>query len=124
MPNTAPIVLNNGTADVTFSPDSASSTHVRLQDLTQGVLAQRQSLHFDRPSSESTTVRRSIRVNLPYVVTAADGTETIEQVSFKGELVAPTTSPKAIRTQVRELGAAALNSATAEAVLDNPEWFW
>lgn len=124
MPNTAPITINDGTSDVVFSPDSVSSTHVQLQDLTEPVLAKRELLHFDRPASEKGQVRRSVRINVPYVETDASGVETIKMVSFKGEVVAPSTSPKSVRTRVRELAAASLNHATAEAVIDNPEWFW
>lgn len=124
MPNNAPIVVNDGTSDVTFSPDSSSSTHVQLQNLAEAVLARRELLHFDRPSSENGTVRRSIRINVPYVETDASGMEIMKMISFKGELVAPTTSSKALRTRVRVLAANTLQSVTAEAVMDNPEWFW
>lgn len=124
MPSNAPIVINDGTSDVTFSPDSGSSTHVQLQDLTEPVLARRELLHFDRPSSETGTVRRSIRLNIPYVETDSSGVETLKQVSFKGEFVAPSTSPKSVRTRVRVLAANALESTAAVATVDNPEWFW
>lgn len=124
MPSNAPIVVNDGTSDVTFSPDSASGTHVQLQDLSEPVLAKRELLHFDRPSSEKEQVRRSIRINVPYVETDASGVEVLKMASFKGEFVSPTTAPKAVRTRVRVLAANALESTATQAAVDNPEWFW
>lgn len=123
MPNTAPIVINDGTSDVTFSPDSVSSTHAVFQDLDATVLAQRELLHYDRPASEKGQVRRSIRLNVPYVE-VVNGVNVIKMVSFKGEMVAPSTSPSGTRTRVRKLASAALNNAISQSVFDNPEWFW
>lgn len=124
MPQNAPIVVNDGTSDVTFSPDSSSSTHVQLQDLSEAVLAKRELLHFDRPASESAQVRRSFRINVPYVETDSSGVDTIKMASFKGELVRPSTAPKSVVTRVRVLAGNVLTSAAAVASFDNPEWFW
>lgn len=124
MPQNAPIVINDGTSDVTFSPDSSSSTHVQLQDLSEAVLAERGLLHFDRPSSEGSQIRRSIRINIPYVETDASGVEVMKMASFKGEFVSPTTAPKSVRTRLRVMASNGLLSSAAVAAVDNPEWFW
>lgn len=124
MPNNAPIVINDGTSDITFSPDSSSNTHVVLQNKAVGVIAQRELVHFDRSASESTTIRRSIRVNVPKVYTDSQGVETTKIVSYKIEEVADRETDQAHRGRAKALAEGALASAQADAVFVDPEWFW
>lgn len=122
MPSAAAIILNNGTVDVTFSPDSVTATHVVQQNLAEPVLAMRQLFHLDRPISKD--VRRAFRINLPVEVTLASGEKVIKTVTFKGEMVSPTDVPALSRTQVRVMASNALKHAAVVAVFDNPEWVW
>lgn len=124
MPALVPVAINDGTSNVTFSPDSASTTHAVLQDLGEVVLAKRALLHYDRPLNEKSQVRRSVRINVPYTETDELGKVVVKMASFKGEFVSPPTAPKAIRTKVRTLAANALIAAPTSSTVDNPEWFW
>lgn len=124
MPNTAPITINDGTSDITFSPDSASSTHVVLQNQAVSVIAERELLHFDRSAQEGTQVRRSIRLNMPYVETDANGAEATKFISVKMEMVAPKTSSVTNRVRAKTIAEGAFASSQADAVFTVPEWFW
>lgn len=124
MPALVPVAINDGTVNVTFSPDSASTTHAVLQDLGEVVLAKRALLHYDRPLNEKSQVRRSVRINLPYTETDELGKVVVKMASFKGEFISPPTAPKAVRTKVRTLAANAMIAAPTSSTVDNPEWFW
>lgn len=123
MPSANVISLNDGTNVVPFSPDAVSATHVVYQNLSEGVLANRELMHYDRPASGK-DVRRSVRINTPVEVTLADGSVVTKIVTFKGELISPKEVPAAARTRCRVLGAAALVHADTVKVFDNPEWVW
>lgn len=124
MPALVPVAINDGIANVTFSPDSASATHAVLQDLGEAVLAKRALLHYDRPQNEKSQVRRSVRINVPYTETDELGKTVVKMASFKGEFVSPPTAPKAVRTRVRTLAANAMTATPTSSTVDNPEWFW
>lgn len=123
MPNAANLVLNDGTANVTFSPDMVTSTHVQYQNLAVGTLALREMAHFDRPASGK-DVRRSARINTPVEVTLADGTKVVKMVTVKIEEISPSDVPVAARARCRVLAANMLIHADTVKVFDNPEWVW
>lgn len=123
MPSAAALIINDGTANVTFSPDSVTSTHVQYQNLAVGTLALREMFHFDRPSSGK-DVRRSMRINYPIEVTLADGTKVVKQITVKVEEISPPDVPVAARTRCRVLAANGLIHADTVKVFDNPEWIW
>lgn len=124
MPNAANIVLNDGTADVTFSPDLVTGTHVQYQNLAEGTLAKRGLFHFDRPSSGS-DVRRAFRINYPVVVgTDSNGNEIVKQITFKGEMVSPKEASVAQRSKCLALAQDAAGDAGVIAIFSNPEWVW
>lgn len=126
MPQTAPVVINDGTADVTFSPEMVSSSHVAFQNVAQGNLALRELLHFDRPATDGKeTHRRVLRVNVPYTITdPSTGLSVTKMASFKGECIIPISAPASVRKRVRELGSAGVGSAQYTAAVETPEWFW
>lgn len=126
MPQTAPVTINDGTADITFSPDSVSSSHVSFQNMAVASLPLRELLHFDRPSNDGKeTHRRVLRVNVPYQVTdPATGLTVTRMATFKGETIVPVDAPSSVRKRVRELGSAGVDSAQYTASVESPEWFW
>lgn len=123
MPAAANMIINDGTANVTFSPDSVSATHAQYQNLAVGTLALREMFHFDRPQSGK-DVRRSFRVNTPVQVTLADGTVVVKMVTVKVEEISPSDVPVAARTRCRVLAANGLIHVDTVKVFDNPEWVW
>jgi hypothetical protein len=123
MPNAAPITVNNGTDDVTFSPDSVTGTHTVFQDLSEAALVKRALLHFDRPQ-KSNDVRRSVRVNVPFVETDASGKEVLKQVTLKVEMISPASATGAHRSACLSLGSDLLDHSFVKAVFNNPEWVW
>lgn len=123
MPAAANMIINDGAANVTFTPDMVTSTHVQYQNLAQGTLALRDMIHFDRPSSGK-DVRRSFRVNTPIEVTLADGTKVVKTVTFKCEEISPSDVPVAARARCRVLAANGIINADAVKVFDNPEWIF
>lgn len=124
MPANAPIVLNDGLSDITFSPDSSSSTHVQLQNLAVPELNLRELAHFDRPSSVNGTLRRSARLNVPYVMTLPNGDSVLKTGTVKIEMTTPPEADSAFRKRLRLLAVSILNSTATEACFDRPEWFW
>lgn len=125
MPSTKALVVNDGTNDITFSPDSVTGTHVQFQDLSQAVVQQRSLLHLDRPANgKASEIRRSIRINVPYAVTNADGSVAVKQLSIKVEAVSPSDTTVAQRASLRALASHALTNVDVAAVFDNPEWMW
>lgn len=126
MPQTQQIVINDGTADVTFSPEMVSSGHVAFQNAAQPNLALRELLHFDRPANDGKeTHRRVLRVNVPFQVTdPTTGLTVTKMASFKGECICPADAPASVRKRVRELGSAGLDSTQYTASVETPEWFW
>lgn len=123
MPSAANMTINDGTANVVFSPDSVTSTHVQYQNLAVGTLALREMVHYDRPAN-SKDVRRTFRVNTPVEVTLADGTKVVKMVTVKVEEISPSDVPAAARTRCRVLAANGLIHADTVKVFDNPEWVW
>lgn len=123
MPAAANVIINDGTANVTFSPDSVSGTHAQYQNLAVGTLALREMIHYDRPASGK-DVRRTFRVNTPVEVTLADGSKVVKQITVKIEEISPSDVPVAARTRCRVLAANGLIHADTVKVFDNPEWVW
>lgn len=124
MPSNAPIVVNDGSSDITFSPDSSSNTHVQLQNKGVGVIAERELMHFDRSASEAQTIRRSFRVNVPKVYTDSNGAETIKIVTYKIEMIAERDTDQAHRERAKTLAEGGFATAAADACFVVPEWFW
>lgn len=122
MPNTSPIIVNDGSVDVTFSPDSVTGTHVLLANQAALALNKRELLHYDRPANGN-TLRRSIRLNVPLTRVVASG-DVIEMGSFKGEFVFPPGSTVAERQRILALAISSLSAAATTATVVNPEWFW
>lgn len=123
MPSAAALTINDGTANVVFSPDSVTATHVQYQNLAQPSLALRELFHYDRPAT-SKEVRRSMRVNCPYEITLSDGTKVIKTVTYKVEEISPPDVTSAQRLRARTLAANGLINAASVALFDNPEWVW
>lgn len=124
MPNAAPITLNDGVSDVVMSPDVVSSTHVRFQDLSEGVVSERKLLHFDRPAGNG-AIRRSVRINTP--LPRQDGVGNALpplMASVKVEFVAPTGSTAAERQALVALISGALSQASVTSIFESPEWVW
>lgn len=124
MPANAPIVLNDGHSDITFSPDSSSPTHVQLQNLAVPELNLRELVHFDRPSSMNGTLRRSARLNVPYSQTLPNGDSVLKMGTVKIETTTPPEATQEFRKRLRLLAIAILMSTATEACFDRPEWFW
>lgn len=122
MPNTSPIILNDGSADVTFSPDSVTGTHVLLTNQAAASLDARELLHFDRPANGN-TLRRSLRLNVPLPRNTAAGV-VMEMGTFKGEFIFPAGSTAGERERILSLAIAGLSAAATTAAVVNPEWFW
>lgn len=123
MPNASPITLTAAGGDIILSPDSVTGTHVVYQDLTGEVLSRRALLHFDRPSAEKTTLRRTIRLNVP-LTRVVDGVEQQKSCTARVEFIFPADSTKVERANLRNLIHSAIATAAVEAVVDNPEWVW
>lgn len=123
MPNTSPITVNDGTADVVFSPDSVTGTHVLFANQSATSLEMRELLHVDRPANGN-TLRRSIRLNVPLERTNASGEVLIEQCSAKVEFVFPASSTRAERDRLIALAQNAIQNSSLTASVANPEWFW
>lgn len=124
MPNAAPIVVNDGTSDVTFSPNSVSATHYELQNLAQATIGLREIMHIDRPANDGKeTNRRSLRFNVPYHETVGDVTVT-KMATVKVEVICAANAPAAIRKRVRELAVSGADSSAFAAMVENPEWVW
>lgn len=124
MPNTSPLTLNDGTAEVVFSPESVTATHVLYQDLSAATLEERSLLHFDRPSGRKKNERRIMRINRSTTHTQADGTSVIETGTVRVEIIPNPSATATDRAALRALGASILNNTEIGKVVDNPEWFW
>lgn len=124
MPNASPITLNDGTSDVTFSPDVVSSTHVRFQDLSEGRIDLRKLVHFDRPTGTG-AIRRSVRINTPLPRSDGNGNALPPlMASVKVEFVAPTASTLVEREAIVKLVADSLSKAAVTGIFTSPEWVW
>lgn len=125
MPNAAPITLNNGSEDVTLSPDSVSATHVLHQDLDTAVLNERILLHFDRPARDNGVVRRTVRLNVPLARVDALGNPMAPQMmSARIEYVAPQGTTVSDRQLLAALIASAASHAAIKSLITTPEWVW
>lgn len=126
MPQTQQVVLKDGNASITFSPEMVSAGHVAFQNTAIPDIALRELLHFDRPANDGKeTNRRVLRVNVPYQVTdPKTGLTVTKMATFKGECICPSDAPSSVRKRVRELGASGLASAQYAAAVETPEWFW
>lgn len=123
MPSAATISLVTADETIVFTPESITGTHVLFQNNAVADLAKRELLHFDRPADEKTTVRRSVRVNIPLVRTVG-GVEVLSQASVKVEFVAPRDSTTAERKRLRLIIEKAVANAATLAIVDVPEWFY
>lgn len=123
MPAANIITINDGSANVAFTPESISTTHVLYQNLGQANAALRELVHYDRPA-KSADVRRSFRTNMPVEVTLADGTKVVKWITFKTEMVSPLDVPVTSRNRARVIHANGMIHADTVKIFDNPEWVY
>lgn len=121
MPQATALTLNNGTADVVFTPVSISPTQAVFQDEAQGVIAKRSQVILDKPATEMAEIRRGGRVKTVASRTVAD-VEKLLQGTLAINVTTHREMTKAERTQLRKLGVALLDSLLFSDVVDTPTW--
>lgn len=113
MPNLAPVVINDGTADQTFTPEGAVNgvfTFVKVP--SSGIYAHRSILTVS-VTNQSDHRKVIIKLQIPQLVTNADtGVTTVEGYDeFKHEFRPMLESDSAGRTELAQLGRSLLDPA-------------
>lgn len=118
------IVLNDGTADVTFLPHEITSQNVaRLRTNAETVIgAEELSVQArDAVNNRRVTVKVTLPVVQNEVINGITTPKVVRQQIATVELSLPKTSIKGDRTRARNLIASALSNALIAAVIDSNE---
>lgn len=118
------IVLNDGTANVTFLPHEITSQNVaRLRTTADTVIgAEELSVQArDAVSNRRVTLKVTLPVVQNEVINGITTPKVVRQQIATVELSLPKTSIKADRTRTRNLIASALSNALIAAVIDSNE---
>lgn len=124
MAQLTPIVLNDGTADVTFLPHEITSQNVaRLRTNAETVIgAEELSVQArDAVNNRRVTVKVTLPVVQNEVINGITTPKVVRQQIATVELSLPKTSIKGDRKRARSLIASALSNALIAAVIDSNE---
>ena len=124
MAQLTPIVLNDGTADVTFLPHEITSQNVaRLRTNAETVIGTEElSVQArDAVSNRRVTVKVTLPVVQNEVINGITTPKVVRQQIATVELSLPKTSIKSDRKRARNLIANALSNALIAAVIDSNE---
>ena len=124
MAQLSPIVLNDGTADVTFLPQEITSQNVaRLRTNAESVIGTEElSVQArDAVSNRRVTVKVTLPVVQNEVINGITTPKVVRQQIATVELSLPKTSLKSDRKRARNLIANALSNALIAAVIDSNE---
>lgn len=124
MPNTAIFDITDGTTTLSIRPDTVSAQNVlMLEDDSSKPVNELAKVNYDRPKS-STTIRRSLRLNLPQTVTKPDGSQEVIWLTGRLELIADPRSTADMRESLIAYMASLTQNAGSKSTFVSPEWFW
>lgn len=119
MAQIANIVINNGTADVTFTPMSKDGLDVKWSkpDVSADLNKRIQLVGY--PVKSGTNRKQDVRIQYPFSYTNPNGVVSTKTITLKATLSAPLEATVTDLTIVRNLFSNLLKNAIIEDAIDN-----
>lgn len=124
MPALAPVVLNDGTSDVTYTPYASTAQAAEYKNSVAGSRSQSNNLSISTRTQANGARRVTAKLELP-VLRDINGVSTqVETIICEINTRTPAISTTVERTKAREQAERLAAAAVMAAVVDNDEGFW
>lgn len=124
MPAIAPVVLNDGTVDVTYTPYASTSQSAEYKNSANGARALSNQLKINTRTQANAARRTNAKLEIP-ILRDVDGVSTqvdviIMELNVRSPAIATTVERTKVREQLERLAA----HAVMVGLVDNEEGFW